>query len=99
MLMADVVKLSSKTRKPRSGGGKKPPEKTALVLGGGGMTGAVYEIGALRALDLLAVNRNVNEFDIYVGTSAGAFVAALAALSSAAEILPSPSMSIACTLF
>ena len=43
------------------------------------MTGAVYEIGALRALDLLAVNRNVNEFDIYVGTSAGAFVAALAA--------------------
>ena len=77
--MADVVKLSSKTRKPRSGGGKKRPEKTALVLGGGGMTGAVYEIGALRALDLLAVNRNVNEFDIYVGTSAGAFVAALAA--------------------
>jgi predicted acylesterase/phospholipase RssA len=77
--MADVVKLSSKNRKPPSGGSRKRPEKTALVLGGGGMTGAVYEIGALRALDLLAVNRNVNEFDIYVGTSAGAFVAALAA--------------------
>ena len=52
---------------------------TALVLGGGGFTGGVYEIGALRALDLLAVNHTVNEFDVYVGTSAGAFVAALAA--------------------
>src|SRR4051794_29639604 len=53
--------------------------KTALVLGGGGFTGAVYEIGALRALDLLSVNRTVNQFDVYVGTSAGAFVGALAA--------------------
>jgi predicted acylesterase/phospholipase RssA len=39
----------------------------------------VYEIGALRALDLLAVNSTVNNFDIYVGTSAGAFIAALCA--------------------
>jgi NTE family protein len=46
------------------------------VLGGGGFTGGVYEIGALRALDLLSVNRTVNQFDVYVGTSAGAFVAA-----------------------
>ncbi len=53
--------------------------KTALVLGGGGLTGGVYEIGALRALDLLSVNRTVNQFDVYVGTSAGSFVAALAA--------------------
>ena len=30
-------------------------------------------------LDLLSVNRTVNEFDIYVGTSAGSFVASLAA--------------------
>jgi NTE family protein len=53
--------------------------KTALVLGGGGFTGGVYEIGALRALDLLAVNSSVTEFDIYVGTSAGSFIAALCA--------------------
>jgi NTE family protein len=53
--------------------------KTALVLGGGGFTGAVYEIGALRAFDLLSVNRTVNQFDVYVGTSAGSFVAALTA--------------------
>jgi len=53
--------------------------KTALVLGGGGFTGGVYAIGALRAIDLLSVNRTVNDFDIYVGTSAGSFVAALTA--------------------
>jgi predicted acylesterase/phospholipase RssA len=50
-----------------------------LVLGGGGFTGGVYEIGALRALDLLAANRTINQFDVYVGTSAGAFVASLCA--------------------
>ena len=49
------------------------------MLGGGGFTGGVYEIGALRAIDLLATNRTVNEFDVYVGTSAGAFVTSLLA--------------------
>jgi NTE family protein len=68
------AKSRSKRRKPR-----KRPSKTALVLGGGGFTGGVYEIGALRALDLLAVNSTVNNFDIYVGTSAGSFVATMLA--------------------
>jgi predicted acylesterase/phospholipase RssA len=65
----------------RAGARRRAPRrsKTALVLGGGGFTGGVYEIGALRALDLLAVNRTINQFDVYVGTSAGSFVAALAA--------------------
>jgi NTE family protein len=58
---------------------RRTRSKAALVLGGGGFTGGVYEIGALRALDLLSVNRTVNEFDVYVGTSAGAFVAAAVA--------------------
>lgn len=48
--------------------------KTALVLAGGGLTGAVYEIGALRAIDDLLVDRTVNDLDIYVGTSAGALI-------------------------
>jgi NTE family protein len=63
------------TRTPR----RRRRSKTALVLGGGGFTGGVYEIGALRALDLLSVNRTVNEFDVYVGTSAGSLVAAMVA--------------------
>jgi NTE family protein len=53
--------------------------KTALVLAGGGLTGAVYEIGALRAIDDLLIDRTVNDFDIYVGTSAGALVNAFLA--------------------
>jgi predicted acylesterase/phospholipase RssA len=64
------------TRRARA---RKRPSKTALVLGGGGFTGGVYEIGALRAIDLLATNSTVNEFDIYVGTSAGAFVSSMIA--------------------
>jgi NTE family protein len=53
--------------------------KTALVLAGGGLTGGVYEVGALRAIDDLLVDRTVNDFDIYVGTSAGALVTSLLA--------------------
>ncbi|HEY1854846.1 MAG TPA: patatin-like phospholipase family protein [Solirubrobacterales bacterium] len=75
--MGKVVDIESKPR--RRGGGRKKPSKTALVLGGGGFTGGVYEIGALRALDLLAVNSTVSNFDVYVGTSAGSFVASMLA--------------------
>ena len=59
--------------------GRSREDKIALVLAGGGMTGAVYEIGALRAIDDLLVDRSVNDFDIYVGTSAGAIVASFIA--------------------
>src|SRR5689334_10054169 len=76
MFMGKVVDIESQPRRRRS---RKRPSKTALVLGGGGFTGGVYEIGALRALDLLAVNSTVNNFDVYVGTSAGSFVASMLA--------------------
>jgi predicted acylesterase/phospholipase RssA len=51
--------------------------RIGLALAGGGLEGAVYEIGALQALDDslegLDLSRDV---DVYVGVSAGAFVAA-----------------------
>jgi NTE family protein len=72
--MGSVVELGTSGKKRRRRG-----SRTALVLGGGGFTGGVYQVGALRALDLLSVNRSVNDFDVYVGTSAGSFVASLAA--------------------
>jgi NTE family protein len=53
--------------------------KRALVLCGGGITGLTYEIGALRALDDLLVGSCINDFDIYVGTSAGSMIGALLA--------------------
>src|ERR1700760_2905687 len=86
----DAAKVAAKKRKARAAAARgvgstasvdrrrRPRRhKTALVLGGGGFTGGVYEIGALRALDLLAVNSSVNQFDVYVGPSAGALLAAL----------------------
>src|SRR4051794_6205518 len=88
--MGNVVRLEPGKQKRPAGRAKaaaSPParrrrrrrSKAALVLGGGGFTAGVYEIGALRAIDLLSVNKTVNEFDVYVGTSAGSFVAALTA--------------------
>ena len=72
---ADRTAATARTAASR----RRQRSKSALVLGGGGFTGGVYEMGALRALDLLSVNRTVNQYDIYVGTSAGSFVAAAVA--------------------
>src|SRR5215208_4150245 len=80
--MGKVVEFETprtESRGARTKRSRRRSSKTALVLGGGGFIGGVYEIGALRALDLLSVNKTVNDFDIYVGTSAGSLVAALAA--------------------
>src|SRR3954449_13349156 len=78
--MGKVVKLEPQAKDgPRRRARRSRRSKTALVLGGGGFTGGVYEMGALRALDLLTVNRTVNDFDVYVGTSAGAFVGSMVA--------------------
>ena len=59
--------------------GENKHSKVALVLAGGGITGVVYEIGALRAINDMLVDLTVNDFDIFVGTSAGALVTALIA--------------------
>src|SRR6201991_4895804 len=71
--MGNVVEMNAPARR------KRRSPRPALVLGGGGFTGGVYQIGALRALDLLSSTRSVNQFDIYVGTSAGSLIASLVA--------------------
>ena len=53
-------------RKPRIG----------LALAGGGPLGAIYEIGALCALDEAFVGLDLTQLSGYVGVSAGGFVAA-----------------------
>ena len=54
------------TREPRIG----------LALAGGGPLGAIYEIGALAALSESLRGIDFNHADVYVGVSAGAFIAA-----------------------
>lgn len=52
--------------------------KIALVCAGGGVTGALYEIGCLKALDE-TLDLDLTRLDAYVGVSGGAFVASLLA--------------------
>ncbi len=56
-----------------------PPHKKskiALAIAGGGPLGGIYKIGALHALDEAIEGVRLNELDIYVGVSSGAFLAA-----------------------
>jgi len=55
---------------------RKRNPRVALVLAGGAVTGGAYKLGGLKALDDFLVNRKTTDFDIYVGLSAGAFLAA-----------------------
>ncbi|MBI2769623.1 MAG: patatin-like phospholipase family protein [Burkholderiales bacterium] len=55
---------------------KKPAPKIALALAGGGPLGAIYEIGALCALDESLDGLDFTRLDHYVGVSAGGFIAA-----------------------
>ncbi|MBI2527553.1 MAG: patatin-like phospholipase family protein [Candidatus Rokubacteria bacterium] len=59
--------------------GRRAPAKRALVLAGGGVIGGMYEVGALAALDEDLPEFRANDFDLYVGSSAGSVVAALMA--------------------
>lgn len=64
--------------------------RVGLVLGGGGITGAAYEIAALMALRI-ATDWDPDQADVVVGTSSGAFVSALVrhrALSIDSLVLP-----------
>jgi predicted acylesterase/phospholipase RssA len=61
--------MSRRTARPTQRG------RIGLALAGGGPEGAVYEIGALRALEEAFEGLDLNALHIYVGVSAGAFIA------------------------
>src|SRR5271166_4198654 len=50
--------------------------KLGIALAGGGPLGAIYEIGALVALEKALKGLTLTDLDVYVGVSSGAFVAA-----------------------
>lgn len=60
-----------------SGNGRRRPSgrRVGLALAGGGPEGAIYEIGALRALEEAVDGLDLNNLWVYVGVSAGAFIA------------------------
>lgn len=55
---------------------KKTAPRIALALAGGGPLGAIYEIGALCALEEALAGVALHRLDHYVGVSAGGFIAA-----------------------
>ncbi len=61
--------VSSRPAAPRS-------TEVGLALAGGGPQGAIYEIGALRALEEAVDGLDLTDIGVYVGVSAGAFVGA-----------------------
>jgi len=60
----------------RTRGRKKESRRLGLALAGGGPGGAVYEVGALRALEEAVEGIDFTQCHVYVGVSAGAFIAA-----------------------
>src|SRR5208283_5980393 len=56
--------------------GRRPNGKVGIALAGGGPLGAIYEIGALVALEEALRGVSLTNLDVYVGVSAGAIVGA-----------------------
>jgi len=56
---------------------KRPSEgRIGLAIAGGGPLGGIYELGALRALDVAVDGLDLTRVDVSVGVSSGAFLAA-----------------------
>ncbi|HJL14896.1 MAG TPA: patatin-like phospholipase family protein [Sandaracinaceae bacterium LLY-WYZ-13_1] len=53
--------------------------KMGLCLGGGGITGAMYEVGCLAALEEFFEDFSAADFDVFVGSSSGASLATVLA--------------------
>lgn len=54
----------------------RPEARRGLVLAGGAISGGGFKVGGLMALNRYMTNFSMTEFDIYMGISAGAFLAA-----------------------
>ena len=67
--MGITIVQKSDLKKPRSN------PKIALVLSGGAVSGGAFKLGGLRAFNRFMVNRNVKDFDMFVGISAGSVIA------------------------
>jgi predicted acylesterase/phospholipase RssA len=63
-------------RNGNDSGSRNGSPRIGLALAGGGPEGAIYEIGALRALDEALDGLDLNDLHVYVGVSAGAFIGA-----------------------
>lgn len=68
--MGITIVQKSDLSKPR------PEAKRALVLAGGAISGGAFKLGGLLALNRYLQNFRVTDFDMYLGLSAGAFLAA-----------------------
>lgn len=75
--MGTVIHLSKGRSRVRETSSEKRTSggRVALVLGGGGITGAAYHLGVLAAMNSMSERATVNDFDLYVGTSAGSVIA------------------------
>ena len=63
-------RLASRNKSHRAG------SRIGLALAGGGPQGAIWEIGALRALEEAVEGVDLNQLHVYVGVSAGSFLSA-----------------------
>ena len=55
-------------------GSERP--RIGIALAGGALEGAIYQIGALRAVDEAIEGLEIGDLDVYVGVSSGAFLCA-----------------------
>ncbi len=74
MTRRNAPKLLTAARPPAHAGQSRP--RIGLALAGGGPLGAVYEVGALCALDECLEGIDFTRLHHYVGVSAGGFIAA-----------------------
>jgi predicted acylesterase/phospholipase RssA len=63
------------------------PHRRGLVCAGGGVTGAIYEIGVLAALEERLDGFSLNDCDVFVGVSAGSYVGALVSSGISPSVL------------